>query len=110
MHMKQDDLPKLCDLFKQKYNRDLVGSDMGQFHVDFSNDELKSEKPENPNNHLNNSDVQNKKSRAPNDPRAKKSTPAIKETSFSLPPSDNQTLAAPPTSNDSTNHNNPDLS
>ncbi len=70
----------------------------------------KSEKPENPNNHLNNSDVQNKKSRAPNDPRAKKSTPAIKETSFSLPPSDNQTLAAPPTSNDSTNHNNPDLS
>lgn len=57
--MKSKDIPKIAELFKQKYNRELIGTGMGQFHSDFasgviskdisqnkdlfSQDELKSE-------------------------------------------------------------------
>ena len=35
MHIECNDLPKLIDAFKDKYNRELIGSDLGQFHSDF---------------------------------------------------------------------------
>jgi hypothetical protein len=35
MHIKDEDVNKLAIIFKQKYNRELIGSDMGQFHNDF---------------------------------------------------------------------------
>ena len=35
IHMRQCDLDKLASLFKQKYNRDLIGKKLGQFHSDF---------------------------------------------------------------------------
>ena len=35
MHIEVDDLPKLIDAFKNKYGRDLIGSNLGQFHSDF---------------------------------------------------------------------------
>lgn len=35
MHCIVEDVPKLELLFKQKYNRDLIGNKMGQFHSDF---------------------------------------------------------------------------
>ena len=34
MHIEVDDLPKLVEAFKNKYNRDLIGSNLGQFHSD----------------------------------------------------------------------------
>lgn len=38
MHIEVDDLPKLEKAFEEKYNRKLVGSNMGQFHSDFEAD------------------------------------------------------------------------
>ena len=35
MHIAKDDLPKLADAFREKYNRELIGKGMGQFHNDF---------------------------------------------------------------------------
>ena len=35
MHIGTDDIPKLADLFQQKYNRQLIGKNQGQFHSDF---------------------------------------------------------------------------
>jgi len=35
MHMYQDDIPKLSAAFTKKYNRDLIGENLGQFHSDF---------------------------------------------------------------------------
>jgi hypothetical protein len=35
MHMYQDDIPKLSAAFTTKYNRDLIGENLGQFHSDF---------------------------------------------------------------------------
>ena len=35
MHIEVEDLPKLQEAFKLKYGRELIGSDMGQFHSDF---------------------------------------------------------------------------
>ncbi|KAK8881860.1 hypothetical protein M9Y10_044496 [Tritrichomonas musculus] len=35
-HIECNDLPKLVDAFKEKYNRDLIGSNLGQFHSDFT--------------------------------------------------------------------------
>ena len=35
MHIEVDDLPKLIEAYKNKYNRDLVGNQLGQFHSDF---------------------------------------------------------------------------
>ena len=35
MHIEVDDLPILVNAFKEKYNRELIGSNLGQFHSDF---------------------------------------------------------------------------
>ncbi len=35
MHLYEDDIEKLSTLFKEKYGRDLIGKNMGQFHSDF---------------------------------------------------------------------------
>jgi hypothetical protein len=35
MHIDDDDIKILTSKFKEKYNRDLIGEDMGQFHSDF---------------------------------------------------------------------------
>lgn len=36
MHLNDCDIPKLERLFKETYNRDLIGKKLGQFHSDFS--------------------------------------------------------------------------
>ena len=36
MHIYLDDVPKLAELFEQRYGRKLIGSDLGQFHSDFT--------------------------------------------------------------------------
>jgi hypothetical protein len=36
MHIKVDHVPVLEAAFREKYGRDLIGSDMGQFHSDFA--------------------------------------------------------------------------
>ena len=40
MHIEADKLNQLAEAFKNKYNRELIGDAMGQFHDDF--DELKN--------------------------------------------------------------------
>lgn len=35
MHMYQEDIPKLSSAFSKKYNRELIGENLGQFHSDF---------------------------------------------------------------------------
>jgi hypothetical protein len=35
MHLKDADIPKLSELFKAKYDTELIGKNMGQFHSDF---------------------------------------------------------------------------
>ena len=35
MHIDSDQINKLSELFKKEYNRNLIGSNMGQFHSDF---------------------------------------------------------------------------
>ena len=35
MHISCDDIPILSDLFREKYQRELIGTNMGQFHTDF---------------------------------------------------------------------------
>jgi hypothetical protein len=35
IHMYQKDISKVAELYKQKYNRELIGEDLGQFHSDF---------------------------------------------------------------------------
>jgi hypothetical protein len=34
-HLKRSDVPKLCDLYDTTYHRELIGSNLGQFHSDF---------------------------------------------------------------------------
>ena len=41
MHIDNDKITKLADLFKSKYNRELIGKNLGQFHSDF---DFKSDK------------------------------------------------------------------
>lgn len=36
MHMKYGDISKLSKLYKNKYNNELIGEELGQFHTDFS--------------------------------------------------------------------------
>ena len=36
LHLPKELLPLLCEKFTEKYNRDLIGSDLGQFHSDFN--------------------------------------------------------------------------
>jgi len=38
IHISNDDITKLEKVFKEKYNRDLIGKRLGQFHSDFSID------------------------------------------------------------------------
>lgn len=38
MHLKDSDIAILSDAFKAKYNRELIGKSLGQFHSDFSLD------------------------------------------------------------------------
>ena len=35
MHIETSELPKLSEAFKNKYHRELIGKNMGQFHSDF---------------------------------------------------------------------------
>ncbi|GLD95987.1 hypothetical protein PINS_up004665 [Pythium insidiosum] len=35
MHIDYDAVPRLAEAFKTSYNKELIGKDMGQFHVDF---------------------------------------------------------------------------
>jgi len=42
MHLWEADIPKLAKLFKQKYNKELIGKNMNQFHSDFSSKKFKS--------------------------------------------------------------------
>ena len=35
MHVEMDQLDRLSDAYRDKYNRELIGSDLGQFHSDF---------------------------------------------------------------------------
>ena len=39
MHMPDNEVKKLEDLFRDKYNRELTGKGLGQFHTDFSVDD-----------------------------------------------------------------------
>ena len=34
MHLYRDDLPKLVDEYRKRYNRELIGTGLGQFHTD----------------------------------------------------------------------------
>ncbi len=43
MHLKTEDVPKLEKKFKEIYDRDLNGKNMGQFHTDFESKVLKGE-------------------------------------------------------------------
>ena len=36
LHMFKKDIPLLCEMYFEKYQRELVGSDLGQFHCDFA--------------------------------------------------------------------------
>ena len=35
MHLKEEDVPRLAELFKTKYGSELIGCNLGQFHCDF---------------------------------------------------------------------------
>ena len=39
MHIEKSELPKLESAFQAKYGRKLIGSDLGQFHSDFTSDD-----------------------------------------------------------------------
>ena len=41
MHLPEKDIPKLRDLYMEKYSRELIGKDMGQFHSDFESKVIK---------------------------------------------------------------------
>lgn len=43
MHINEDGLPLLEKVYREKYGRELIGEDMGQFHTDFDLDGAKSE-------------------------------------------------------------------
>ena len=38
VHMNYDDVDKLCKYYKQKYNQELVGNGLGNFHINFELD------------------------------------------------------------------------
>ena len=35
MHINYEEVETLAKLFENKHNRELIGNDMGQFHIDF---------------------------------------------------------------------------
>lgn len=45
IHIRECDLTKLADLYKVKYNRELIGKSLGQFHSDFACIEDSKEMP-----------------------------------------------------------------
>ncbi len=36
MHLPQEDVPRLAKAYEEKYGRELIGKNLGQFHEDFS--------------------------------------------------------------------------
>ena len=38
IHLNYDDVDEIVNRYKEKYNQDLVGQGLGDFHVDFSMD------------------------------------------------------------------------
>lgn len=40
MHLKQNDITILKDAFNRKYERELIGTKMGQFHSDFNSSKM----------------------------------------------------------------------
>ena len=42
MHIRKEDIQKLANEFERKYNKKLIGSDLGQFHSDFTTDDGKT--------------------------------------------------------------------
>ena len=42
MHLKERDIQKLEKVYNEKYNRQLIGKEMGQFHSDFDSDIIKN--------------------------------------------------------------------
>jgi hypothetical protein len=43
IHMKEEDIEVLQELYNKKYNRELIGKGMGQFHSDFDSDIIKED-------------------------------------------------------------------
>lgn len=43
LHILEDDIKKLSVDFKDKYDWDLIGNNMGQFHSDFASSKLKGD-------------------------------------------------------------------
>lgn len=43
MHIKEKDIETLRELYNEKYNRELIGKGMGQFHSDFDSDIIKED-------------------------------------------------------------------
>lgn len=43
MHINEDDINKLAEIYEEKYGRELIGKGMGQFHSDFESDILKGD-------------------------------------------------------------------
>ena len=43
IHLNYDDVDKVCMRYKEKYGLELVGEDLGNFHIDFSMDKYNSE-------------------------------------------------------------------
>ena len=43
IHLNYDDVDEIVNRYKEKYNQDLVGQGLGDFHVDFSMDGAVSE-------------------------------------------------------------------
>lgn len=41
VHMKVEDIPKLAEKYKEKYGRELIGKQLGQFHSDFESKKIK---------------------------------------------------------------------
>jgi hypothetical protein len=39
MHLREDDVPRLAKLFRQKYGKELIGTNLTQFHSDFETPE-----------------------------------------------------------------------
>ena len=42
-HLNYDDVDKVVKRYKEKYGSELVGEDLGNFHIDFSMDKASSE-------------------------------------------------------------------
>jgi hypothetical protein len=43
LHVSDEHIPKISELFKQRYGRELIGSELGQFHSDFASNSGRSD-------------------------------------------------------------------